>query len=284
MSSKKFKTKLKETFSRNRVMKFLDKQGFYIVLFICICIIGVTTFWASRGNLGDLPKQLGLGQQSEDKELPDEFPDEQPEDIEIEVQDVITSDDEAGEEQGEQQKDKQEKKPEEKKDTQPPAKVAMAAEGGVNQQEEVQTQQKLNLEPASLVMPVTGQVIKEFAMDKLVYCNTLEQWTTHAGIDIKAQQGAQVKAAADGRVLEVGEDGKLGIYIMIDHGGGMKTKYANLSTKNMVSKDEKVTKGQIISGVGKTANFEIADAPHLHFELIHNDTPIDPTPYLAGLK
>ncbi|HHU63339.1 MAG TPA: M23 family metallopeptidase [Clostridiales bacterium] len=296
MGSKRFRNKLKETFSRKRIIKFLDKQGFYIVLFICICIISVTTFWASRGNLGDLPKQLGLGQQSEDHQLSDEFPDELPEDIEIEVQDVITSDegeveqDIGGQKQEEQQAEKQqaEERQEDKRHkeayAQPSSKVAMAAQGKTVKQEEVQQQQQLKLEPASLVMPVAGRVIKEFAMDKLIYCNTLEQWTTHPGIDIKAEQGAQVKAAADGRVAEVGEDGKLGIYILIDHGGGVRTRYANLSTKNMVSKGEEVKKNQIISGVGKTANFEISDAPHLHFELIHNDVPIDPTPYLAGLN
>jgi len=132
----------------------------------------------------------------------------------------------------------------------------------------------------TMVVPVFGTAYTEFSDDALVYSKTLDQWSTHAGIDIKAEEGSPVRAAMDGVVEELFNDPALGNTIIINHGGKVYTKYCNLSTLDLVTINQKVKKGDVISGVGKSALYEIADDPHLHFEVIKDGKNIDPKKYL----
>ena len=132
----------------------------------------------------------------------------------------------------------------------------------------------------TMVVPVFGTTYTEFSEDTLVYSKTLDQWSTHNGIDIKAEEGSPVRAAMDGVVEELVNDPRLGLTIIINHGGKTYTKYSNLSTLDLVSINQDVKKGDVISGVGKTALYEIADDPHLHFEVIKEGKNIDPKKYL----
>ena len=132
----------------------------------------------------------------------------------------------------------------------------------------------------TMVVPVFGTMYTEFSEDVLVYSKTLDQWSTHAGIDIKAEEGSPVRAAMDGVVDQVVNDPQLGLTIVLDHGGEVYTKYSNLSTLDLVSINQSIKKGDVISGVGKTALYEIADDPHLHFEVIKQGKSVDPKKYL----
>ena len=132
----------------------------------------------------------------------------------------------------------------------------------------------------TMVVPVFGTMYTEFSEDVLVYSKTLDQWSTHAGIDIKAEEGSPVRAAMDGVVDQVVNDPQLGLTIVLYHGGEVYTKYSNLSTLDLVSINQSVKKGDVISGVGKTALYEIADDPHLHFEVIKQGKSVDPQKYL----
>lgn len=137
-------------------------------------------------------------------------------------------------------------------------------------------------EPAmeTMVVPVFGTMYTEFSEDALIYSKTLDQWSTHTGIDIKAEEGSPVRAAMDGVVDQLANDPQLGLTIILDHGGEVYTKYSNLSTLDLVSINQSVKKGDVISGVGKTALYEIADDPHLHFEVIVQGKSVDPKKYL----
>jgi len=132
----------------------------------------------------------------------------------------------------------------------------------------------------TMVVPVFGTAYTEFSEDVLVYSKTLDQWSTHTGIDIKAEEGSPVRASMDGVVEELVNDPQLGLTIIINHGGKVYTKYSNLSTLDLVTINQKIKKGDVISGVGKTALYEIADNPHLHFEVIKEGKNIDPKKYL----
>ena len=129
-------------------------------------------------------------------------------------------------------------------------------------------------------MPVQGDIIKEFAKSKLVYSDTLEVWTTHNGIDIKADKTSIVKAAAEGTVKSIKNDPRYGLTIVIEHVNGYETIYSNLLSTEFVVEGEKVKQNQTIGTVGNTATFEIADEPHLHFELIKDNEQLDPTLYI----
>ncbi|MGI6704550.1 MAG: peptidoglycan DD-metalloendopeptidase family protein [Clostridia bacterium] len=134
-----------------------------------------------------------------------------------------------------------------------------------------------------MLVPLLGKICMDYGKDNLVYSKTLEQWTTHHGIDIAAPIGTQVKAVRSGTVTEITNHPTLGIMITIDHGDGLVTRYANLQNGNMVKEGQKVGQGKVISGVGNTAEFEIGDVPHLHFEVLKDGEHQDPKLYLPNM-
>ncbi len=132
----------------------------------------------------------------------------------------------------------------------------------------------------SFVKPVEGEIMREYAKDNLIYSNTLQEWTTHLGVDIKAEKTTVVKAAEAGTVKSIKNDPRYGLTITIDHGNGFQTVYSNLLSSEFVVEGEKVNKGQSIGTVGNTAAFEIADEAHLHFEILKDAIQVDPNIYL----
>lgn len=132
----------------------------------------------------------------------------------------------------------------------------------------------------SFSMPVEGDVVKEFAKGNLAYSETLKEWTTHVGIDIKADKTSVVKAAEAGIVKTIKNDPRYGITVTVEHKDGFKTVYANLLTAEFVSEGENIVQGQTVGTVGTSANFEVAEEPHLHFEIWKDGEVVDPKIYL----
>ena len=142
----------------------------------------------------------------------------------------------------------------------------------VNTEENVAKKETKKLDPV-FSMPVEGDVIKEYAKDKLVYSDTLKEWVTHAGIDIKADKTTIVKASEEGKIKSIKNDPRYGLTVVIEHNNGYSTVYSNLLTAEFVTAGENVKKGQTIGTVGNTATFEISDESHLHLSLIHISEP-----------
>ena len=132
----------------------------------------------------------------------------------------------------------------------------------------------------SFEKPVEGEIMKNYAKDNLVYSETLQEWVTHLGIDIKADKTTVVKASEAGTVKTIKNDPRYGLTIIIEHDEGYQTVYANLLSSEFVIEGEKVEKGQSIGTVGNTATFEIADEPHLHFEILKDGGQIDASNYI----
>ncbi len=148
----------------------------------------------------------------------------------------------------------------------------------VVKQPEVKKEEKVP--DPTFIKPVEGEISVEFAKDTLIYSNTLKEWVTHMGVDIKADKATVVKASAEGTVKSIKNDPRYGITVVVEHVNGFETIYSNLLTAEFVSEGENVKKGQTLGTVGNTATFEIADASHLHFEIQKNDTNLDPTLYI----
>lgn len=144
--------------------------------------------------------------------------------------------------------------------------------------QEVKKEEKV-LDP-TFKKPVEGEITTDFAKDSLIYSNTLQEWVTHNGIDIKADKATVVKASAEGTVKSIKNDPRYGITVVIEHVNGFSTVYANLLTAEFVKEGETVKQGQTIGTVGNTATFEIADDAHLHFEMLKDNEYIDPNLYL----
>jgi len=98
----------------------------------------------------------------------------------------------------------------------------------------------------------------------------------HEGIDIAVPVGTAVKAADGGVVVFAGYKGDYGYLVIIDHGANMQSYYAHLS-KILVSKGDKVYKGQHIANSGNTGR---STGPHLHFEIRKNGVPVNPLNYV----
>jgi murein DD-endopeptidase MepM/ murein hydrolase activator NlpD len=102
----------------------------------------------------------------------------------------------------------------------------------------------------------------------------------HRGIDIRAAYGQDVPTAAAGRVVSAGTEGGYGQTVVVEHAGGIRTRYAHLST-TLVAPGEEVREGQVVGRAGHSGR---ATGTHLHFEVMTaSGTPLNPEQF-AGLK
>lgn len=104
--------------------------------------------------------------------------------------------------------------------------------------------------------------------------------TYHGGLDIGAGMGASIVAAGAGDVIYAGANGGYGNCVMVDHGNGIVTVYAHMSSIG-VSYGQYVTAGQYVGAVGSTG---VSTGPHCHFEIRINGAQTDPAAYFSGLS
>ena len=103
----------------------------------------------------------------------------------------------------------------------------------------------------------------------------------HAGIDFRAPTGTRILATAPGTVITAGRTGGYGNMVEIDHGNGITTRYAHLSTI-LVNAGDKIITGEAIARSGSTGR---STGPHLHYEVRLNGEAVDPMRFLtAGIK
>ena len=136
--------------------------------------------------------------------------------------------------------------------------------------------------PRLIVSPLSGETVAAFSMEELAYSETLADWRTHDGIDIKADAGTQVLAASSGTVLSVADDDLMGTTVVISHDGGYETTYSNLQSVPTVAPEQYVSAGQVIGAVGETSLAEAGMTPHLHFSVTKDGAAIDPQEFLKS--
>lgn len=137
-------------------------------------------------------------------------------------------------------------------------------------------EQQHQLDVTPTIWPVDSRSITSpFGMRRDPFSYTL---VYHSGIDIGAPSGEAVYAGASGTVSSTGFDSTHGNNIIVNHGNGLKTWYMHLS-KIETAKGDPVKKGQVIGRVGSTGR---STGPHLHYEVLKDNTSIDPKPYLKG--
>ena len=135
-------------------------------------------------------------------------------------------------------------------------------------------------EPLKTAAPLDGELVAEYAMDCLSYNATTRDWRVHGGMDIAAQTGTEVKAAADGEVYTVYEDPQMGMTVVIRHEGGYTTHYASLAENVTVKAGDQVKLGQAIGTVGNTALMESALPDHVCFRVTLDGETVDPAEFL----
>ena len=129
--------------------------------------------------------------------------------------------------------------------------------------------------------PIEGDEVAAYSMDCLSYNQTTRDWRVHNGVDIAAEAGTEVCAAAEGKVYTVYEDDAMGCTVVIRHDDGYITKYSSLADNLAVKAGDTVTMGQVIGYAGDTAIVETTLGSHVHFSVTHNDEPMDPAEFLA---
>lgn len=130
--------------------------------------------------------------------------------------------------------------------------------------------------------PTSGVLAKSHDSEKQVFSSTMNDYRVHLGLDIETALNAPVYAAADGKVAEIWEDPLMGQCVALQHGGDAVSIYKNLAAEiaEGLEAGSEVEAGQVIAYVGESAMTELADEPHLHFELTVAGLQVDPLDYL----
>ena len=133
----------------------------------------------------------------------------------------------------------------------------------------------------SFSLPVNGVLSKKHDPSLQVYSSTMKDYRVHLGVDIVTEASAPVYAAADGKISKIWEDTLMGYCIAVKHGGDCYTIYKNLAETlpEGISEGASVRSGQLIGTVGESAMIEVAEEPHLHFEMTVADLSVDPLEY-----
>jgi murein DD-endopeptidase MepM/ murein hydrolase activator NlpD len=136
----------------------------------------------------------------------------------------------------------------------------------------VARQWQLNVRPS--LWPVYGRLMSTYGSRSDPLSG---EGAFHSGVDLQANPGTPVRAAADGIVTHAAWSGGYGRLIVIDHGNGMQTWYGHLSRFYCVPGQD-IRQGQVIGYSGSSGR---ATGPHLHYEVRVGGTPINPYPYLT---
>ena len=131
--------------------------------------------------------------------------------------------------------------------------------------------------------PTGGCVLKDFSEETPVFSVTMEDYRTHHGVDVFVDIGERILSAADGTVKEIWEDPMMGTCLSVEHTGGAVSIYKNVSPElpEEIQVGSEVKGGQLIAVGGESALCEIAEEPHLHFELEINGVGVNPCDYIV---
>ena len=248
--------------SGGKLERFFEGKGFYIVLFLCAAVIGVSAWMLASGNRTMLKEAKEANTPRLDNKK---------------VETVILP------------PDKEETRPVIK--PQPPVPVEepekeaeILAEEQVKEpaEETAEVFEKSEADSNTYLWPLSGDLERGHNTDKLSYDMTLQDWRIHEGIDILSPLGSTVTAAHAGIVESVYTDSLYGTCVRVSHGDGTASIYANLAEPCAVSEGDEVKVGDVVGAVGNTAICESGQSSHLHFAIEVNGESVDPLEYLPA--
>ena len=250
------------------------ERGLYIVLFICVAIVGIASWMLIYRELKIPENTQTMGYADGAAQTPAQTPGTDFSDI-IKTPSVPIREKDEKDETPENDSLEQEDEPEQ------------AEAETVEQPESKETAQIPERAPAedkapSFIWPLSGAIEVSYSMDELIFDKTMADWRTHDGIDLEAKLGTRVLAAANGTVEKVYDDDMLGTTVVISHSGGVKTVYSNLAGKPTVSEGDAVSCGDVIGSVGSTATAESGEVTHLHFAMESDGKSVDPSEYMPS--
>ncbi|MGN0340675.1 MAG: peptidoglycan DD-metalloendopeptidase family protein [Lachnospira sp.] len=135
-------------------------------------------------------------------------------------------------------------------------------------------------ENSVLMWPIAGNIVMNYSMDSTILHKTLGTYKTNPAINISAEIGTNVGAAASGIVQSIYDSEETGTTMVIAVGSGYVTTYGLLDNLT-VEEGDSVTAGQVIGTVGAPTAYYVEEGPNVYFAVSKDGTPIDPTEYLA---
>ena len=225
-----------------RTDKFFAGKGFYIVLALCIAVIGISAVSIALNSDGGKAPELDPGLSLSNPTEP------------IATPPVVTPT--------------------------PNVKTDLEEDNGavVSTWKSSDTYEQ----PAAWAGPVKGEIERRYSVETLAYDVTMKDWRTHDGVDVLADKGTVVRAASDGTVESITQDDLYGTTVTIDHGNGLKSTYSNLADKPTVKQGDSVGAGDVIGSVGATALCEVGQGSHVHIAMSKDGNSVDPTKYLPS--
>ncbi|NEZ47440.1 M23 family metallopeptidase [Clostridium niameyense] len=233
----------------NKNSNFFRREGFYVILFLCLCIVA-TVATLTLKNSKQAKKNPINNKVVENRSNKDSAQ---------AVDHTQKNYDNALEVKKEDNKKETEKKDDKKQET---AKVSKTQD-------------------TNFIKPVEGTLARVYSEDP-VFWNSTSSYRSNLGIDIKTSLGKPVFSVADGKVEDVVTSSQDGVQIIVNHQNGLKTIYANLDPKVKVSKGQQIKKGDPIGCIGKTTLRSAYEkyGDHLHFAVMKGNNYINPSKYI----
>ena len=242
-------------FSKGKFSKFISSKGFYAALAVCLVGAGAATWLAVDRTITGIEQQNSqiIGSENRFVEFPSlgEVEKKQPE---VPKPPIVSS-----------------SEPSSSSPTSSSSSVA-ALEPPV--QSEIPTVSPKS-PTLSYALPIKGEILTPFSNGELIKNITLGDWRTHDGIDIYAEKGTDVLAAADGVVSEIRSDPLWGVVIAVSHANGTQSVYCGLDKVVPVKVGENVMVKQVIGRLDGVP-CEITERSHLHFAIKKDNAWVDP--------
>ena len=239
---------------KNKVKDFFRKEGFYLVLLVCLCVVATVAAFTIKKNSvakeqNNTSNELSLNdvQDSNSSEVDSNFNMQNAERVENNDELAEANDNEISQEEVTNEVDN------DTNDTN----EAIVSENQNNSEQEADVDVSAGTDSnIVLSLPIDGEVAisREFGKMVRTYSDeTRSEDISRRGIDINAAVGTTDKAAAEGKVEEVSSNTTDGTYVVIAHANGLKTKYANLSEDVKVAAGDTVSAGTEIGTVGNSS-------------------------------
>lgn len=216
--------------------KLLEKDGFYLALFVCICLIAIGGVWFTNNNVEELTSNdLFVNNINESSKKEDEIH-------------LI-------ENEGEEEES-----------------IPTSTESSEN----LETAKEKQENESSKLSFLGTKVIREYSEKEPSYSKTLDLWEVHKGLDISADKGYEIKSLLAGKVVDVYKDDEHGMSVSIESADNIVVIYSNLDEKANVKKGQEVKEGQVLGVVGNTTSVESSEETHVHVEAFKGEEYIDP--------
>ena len=240
----------------NKKSNFFKKEGFYVVLFLCLCIVAAIAAISVKSN-SHVKKEPIENKVVENKKEKDSA--------------------KAVEGNSKSYNNALEVKKEENKENE----KEQNKESEKSKQSEKETAQVSKAQNNNFIKQVEGTLARVYSEDP-VFWNSTSSYRANLGLDIKAKLNSPVCVIADGKVEEIVTSSQDGVKVTVNHQNGIKSVYANLDSKVKVTKGQQIKQGSLIGNVGKTtlrAAYE-KYGDHLHFAMMKGNKYINPSKYI----